>query len=79
MRRRKIPAKSIAGRGALEGTDASLFLEQAPEGIAILHVDGTVLRVNSERGRGTTVSFELSLPQVLSEIPAHETSPLRTA
>jgi two-component system, cell cycle sensor histidine kinase and response regulator CckA len=46
MRRSKASAESPSARATLEATDPSLFLEAAPEGIAILHLDGSVLRVN---------------------------------
>jgi signal transduction histidine kinase len=65
--------------------DGKGFEPSEEKGIGMLGMEervvrlGGVLRVNSERGRGTTVSFDLPLPHVLSKMPAHETSPLRTA
>jgi two-component system cell cycle sensor histidine kinase/response regulator CckA len=45
MRRRK-PPTDLAARAALQATDPDLYIEAAPEGIAILHRDGSVLRAN---------------------------------
>jgi signal transduction histidine kinase len=65
--------------------DGKGFAPSEEKGVGMLGMEervvrlGGLLRVNSERGRGTTVSFELPLPRVLNAIPAQETSPLRTA
>jgi signal transduction histidine kinase len=65
--------------------DGKGFEPSQEKGIGMLGMEervarlGGLFRVHSERGRGTAISFELPLPDVLDEIPAHATSPLRTA
>jgi signal transduction histidine kinase len=65
--------------------DGKGFEPSLEKGIGMLGMEervarlGGLFRVDSERGRGTSISFELPLPRVLEGIPAHATSPLRTA
>ena len=67
------------GRGFDPDQEAGLGILGMEE--RVVHLGG-VLRVLSQRGRGTTVSFELPLPPEIpqpSKPAAQETSPLRTA
>ncbi len=66
--------------------DGKGFDPSVEKGLGILGMEervvrlGGTLRVDSERGRGTVVSFELPLPERLEPAhPYYEISPLRTA